>query len=64
MRELIKRDKTIVNDEDDGSNTALHLAAQYGHNKVAKLLLDLGADVSARWLVLEYLNWLDRAEVN
>ncbi|XP_035826279.1 transient receptor potential cation channel subfamily A member 1 homolog [Aplysia californica] len=48
VRELIKRDKTIVNDEDENSNTALHLAAQYGHNKVAKVLLDLGADVSAR----------------
>lgn len=48
VRELIKEDHSIVNDEDENSNTALHLAAQYGHNKVAKMLLDLGADVSAR----------------
>lgn len=48
VRELIKTDTTIVNDEDENSNTALHLAAQCGHHKVVKLLLDLGADVSAR----------------
>ncbi|RUS77619.1 hypothetical protein EGW08_014619 [Elysia chlorotica] len=48
VRELIKTDTTIVNDEDENSNTALHLAAQCGHYKVVKLLLDLGADVSAR----------------
>ncbi|KAK3773373.1 hypothetical protein RRG08_023251 [Elysia crispata] len=48
VRELIKTDTTIVNDEDEDSNTALHLAAQCGHHKVVKLLLDLGADVSAR----------------
>ncbi|RUS76171.1 hypothetical protein EGW08_016083 [Elysia chlorotica] len=48
VRELIKTDTMIVNDEDENSNTPLHLAAQYGHHKLAKVLLDLGADVSAR----------------
>ena len=48
VRELIKNDTMIVNDEDENSNTPLHLAAQYGHHKLAKVLLDLGADVSAR----------------
>ncbi|XP_059143881.1 transient receptor potential cation channel subfamily A member 1 homolog isoform X2 [Physella acuta] len=48
VRELIKHDKTIVNDEDENSNTALHVAARYGHHKVAQILLNFGADVSAR----------------
>ena len=45
---MVKVDKSVLNDEDENSNTALHLAAQYGHNKVAAILLELGADVSAR----------------
>ncbi|KAL8579599.1 hypothetical protein ACOMHN_025552 [Nucella lapillus] len=48
VREFVKRDKSTLNDEDEDSNTALHLAAEYGHNKVADILLELGADVSAR----------------
>ncbi|KAK7502989.1 hypothetical protein BaRGS_00005615 [Batillaria attramentaria] len=48
VREIIRHDKSVLNDEDENSNTALHLAAQYGHNKVAAVLLELGADVSAR----------------
>ena len=48
VREIVRNDKSVLNDEDENSNTALHLAAQYGHNKVAEVLLELGADVSAR----------------
>ncbi|KAL8599950.1 hypothetical protein ACOMHN_050252 [Nucella lapillus] len=53
VREIVHMDKTVLHDEDDNSNTALHLAAQYGHNKVAAVLLELGADVSAR----NYSQW-------
>ncbi|XP_076445109.1 uncharacterized protein LOC143283010 [Babylonia areolata] len=53
VREIVRMDKTVLHDEDDNSNTALHLAAQYGHNKVAEVLLELGADVSAR----NYSQW-------
>lgn len=48
VRQIVRVDKSVLNDEDENSNTALHLAAQYGHNKVADILLELGADVSAR----------------
>ncbi|XP_070189214.1 transient receptor potential cation channel subfamily A member 1 homolog [Littorina saxatilis] len=48
VREIVRVDKSVLNDEDDNSNTALHLAAEFGHNKVAAILLELGADVSAR----------------
>ncbi|XP_070189192.1 transient receptor potential cation channel subfamily A member 1 homolog isoform X2 [Littorina saxatilis] len=48
VREIVRRDKSVLNDEDENSNTALHLSAQFGHNKVAAILLELGADVSAR----------------
>ncbi|PVD29254.1 hypothetical protein C0Q70_11851 [Pomacea canaliculata] len=48
VREIIRRDKSVINNEDEKSNTALHLAAQYGHNKMAALLIELGAHVSAR----------------
>ena len=48
VREIVQMDKQVLNDEDEDSNTALHLAAQFGHNKVVEILLDLGADVSAR----------------
>jgi len=45
---LLKRDISIVNDEDDASNTPLHLAALEGHSKVVKTLLTSGAAVDAR----------------
>lgn len=44
----MNRDKTCVNDEDENSNTALHLAALHGHGKVVDILLTAGADVAAR----------------
>lgn len=49
MRELVTKDKNLVNDEDDSSNTALHLAALAGHAKLAEVLLEFGADVAARY---------------
>ena len=45
---LLKRDPTIINDEDDASNTPLHLAALYGHYRVVKELLESGAAIDAR----------------
>ncbi len=38
----------VVNDEDEDSNTALHLAALAGHNKVVQALIENGADIEAR----------------
>lgn len=46
--ELVKRDPSIVNDEDEASNTPLHLAAIEGHVKCCKALLERGAEVDAR----------------
>ena len=43
------QDKNSVNNEDENSNTALHLAALAGHAKVAEVLLEYGADVAARY---------------
>ena len=48
VRELVNRDKLVINDEDEDSNTALHLAALAGHNKVARALIEVGADIEAR----------------
>ena len=48
MCALLKRDMSIINDEDDASNTPLHLAALCGNDKVAKELLDRGAAIDAR----------------
>ena len=48
MCALLKRDMSIINDEDDASNTPLHLAALYGNDKVAKELLERGAAIDAR----------------
>ena len=48
MCALLKRDMSIINDEDDASNTPLHLAALYGNDKVAEELLERGAAIDAR----------------
>jgi ankyrin repeat protein len=51
VRELVTQDKNAVNDEDENSNTALHLAALAGHAKVAEVLIEFGADVAARCVI-------------
>ena len=53
---LLKRDISIVNDEDDASNTPLHLAALEGHSKVVKILLSSGAAVDARYPIIFYFS--------
>ena len=50
VKELVRHDTTAINDEDEDSNTPLHLAALTGHNKVALVLLEEGADIEARYL--------------
>ncbi|XP_078698733.1 transient receptor potential cation channel subfamily A member 1 homolog isoform X2 [Branchiostoma floridae x Branchiostoma belcheri] len=48
VRELVKRDKTIINGEDENSCTPLHLASIAGHTKVVQVLLEAGANIEAR----------------
>ena len=45
---LVRKDPSVINDEDYKSNTPLHLAATKGHLKCCKALLENGADVEAR----------------
>ena len=45
---LVRNDPSVINDEDEESNTPLHLAAAGGHFKCCKALLENGADVDAR----------------
>ena len=48
MTELVRKDPSVINDEDEASNTPLHLAATEGHFKCCKALLENGAEVDAR----------------
>lgn len=48
ITELVRKDPSIINDEDEASNTPLHLAATEGHVKCCKELLERGAEVDAR----------------
>lgn len=52
MKELIRHGKKIkidlIVDEDDDSNTPLHLACAKGHYVVAKVLLEAEADPDVR----------------
>ena len=49
--ELVARNKSVVNQEDEDSNTPLHLASLAGHNKVVKELILSGADIEARYVI-------------
>jgi ankyrin repeat protein len=40
----------VLNDEDEDSNTALHLASKHGHLDVVKVLVGAGAVKEARLL--------------
>jgi ankyrin repeat protein len=48
VRELLKRDSTLVNAKGPYRQTPLHLAAEKGHTGVVELLIRHGADLSAR----------------
>lgn len=48
---------SIINDEDDASNTPLHLAALHGYDKVAKELIDRGAAIDARCEILNSITF-------
>jgi ankyrin repeat protein len=59
VRELIKNDGTIINDEDADSNTALHLASTNGHWRVIEALLEKGAVIDARLVTCDQVaQWL------
>ena len=52
IKELASRDPSCINDGDEDSNTALHLAAMEGNVKVVHCLLMIGADVNVRFVKL------------
>jgi ankyrin repeat protein len=59
VRELIKNDGTIINDEDADSNTALHLSSTNGHWRVIEALLEKGAVIDARLVTCDQVaQWL------
>jgi hypothetical protein len=45
---LLQRHSELINQRDEVGATALHYAAFGGHRKVAKLLVDRGADINSR----------------
>jgi ankyrin repeat protein/L-ascorbate metabolism protein UlaG (beta-lactamase superfamily) len=46
VKRLIAADRSLLGAKDSGGSTPLHIAAQAGSLETAKLLLDLGADVT------------------
>ncbi len=48
MRELLRHNEGTAFDEDEDSNSPLHLACTYGHVGMAKVLVEANADVEAR----------------
>lgn len=46
VRELVLRDRSMLNDQDDQSRTALHLAAISGHCETVIELLRLGSSTA------------------
>ena len=50
MKEMIRVNKELIPLVDDEGNSALHLACIEGYNNVAKVLIDGGATVDARYI--------------
>ena len=46
---MATQDKNALNDGDENSNTALHLAAEGGHIQLVKTLIQLGANHEIRY---------------
>ena len=49
VRLLLHHQNDVILDEDEDSNTPLHLACTHGHLGVAKVLVEADADVEPRW---------------
>lgn len=49
VRDLIRYKRVMINGEDEDGNTPLHLAALEGHENVIKALLEVGANIEARY---------------
>lgn len=45
--ELLEKNNTILNDENDYKNSALHLSSKAGHDEIVELLCQKGADKDA-----------------
>lgn len=50
VRELARFKDSLLFDEDDDSNTPLHLACANGHYGMAKVLLDAGSNPDAKYV--------------
>ena len=48
VKDILRAHPEIINQRDEGGATALHHAAFGGHQTVAELLLEHGADINAR----------------
>jgi len=55
---MATQDKNALNDGDENSNTALHLAAEGGHIQLVKTLIQLGANHEIRYTQTLDLNWI------
>lgn len=48
VQEILDRNQTLVNERDASGATALHHAAFNGHRRIAKMLVERGADINSR----------------
>lgn len=55
VRLLASHDRSTINDEDEGSNMPIHLAALNGHANVIETLLEFGAQIDARYEISKML---------
>ena len=46
---LSRHDREVLKTGDEDGNTALHIACQEGHERVAKTLIKSGASITDRW---------------